>query len=132
MIKQTNFGIELSWNYRPSDEVIELFDHQENWNQTLITRINEASALIKRSMPLQNVDFIMGPMFIRANNNVFNIIKDFEYFTQEGYGGYIGHVYNKRYIVMLDESITDDEMTISLNEELSPDDYYAVVKVLNI
>jgi len=97
--KNLEFIKELEWDYSGSKGK-ECFATQKDWNQTLITKINEAGAIVFRST------FRAGANKIRCSAHIFSIIKDFEFFNAEKME--IG----SRIDVMIDNNLLEDVIIV--------------------
>lgn len=102
------FGFELTWNSVPPGGLV---FSQRDWNQTLITRINQLSAHIYQSSMVGGADTV------RISSNMFPLITNFEYFS---YGrtlematfNIIGNISNK-YKVIVDPHVPNNEIWVS-------------------
>ena len=70
----------FDWDYTGWDVSSDSPYTQKDWNQTLITRINQTSANIHKA------SFTGGGDTIRTNSKIFNIIKTLEYYNLNGDG----------------------------------------------
>ena len=92
----------INWNYNgwrkhTSDTSP---DTQKDWNQTILTIINQVSANIHQS------NLINGGNQIIINERMLNIIKTLEYFS------ITDNVLSEKYKVVLDETIGDDKIYV--------------------
>jgi dCMP deaminase len=97
--KNLEYSVALEWNKKgvKSDG---FFGTQKDWNQTLITTINQASVnIIKRNLKSEANK-------IRCGNYIFSIIDDFEFFNKSTM-----MVANK-YHIILDNNIPVDELVV--------------------
>lgn len=102
------FGVELTWNSIPPGGVV---FPQRDWNQTLITRINQLSAHIYQASMVGGADTV------RISENMFSLITDFEYFSHEitsemATSNVIGTISNK-YKVIVDPHVPNNEIWVS-------------------
>jgi len=98
--KNLEYFDELIWDYEGSEKGEKTHSTQKDWNQTLITKINQASAKVyKKSM-------IGGANKIRTGICVFNIICDLEYFFRDKMmlGG--------RYEVIIDNNMPNNNIVV--------------------
>jgi hypothetical protein len=107
-IKQNNMDLSkqawiLKWNYREHKNMKIKGYEQHDWNQTLITRINQVSAQIRKAT-------LAGPSAnsISINPKMLPLIKDLEY-TKESNGVY---TLSGRYKIILDEFIPKNEIYV--------------------
>ena len=97
---EVKFNIE--WDYNGWEKLVTFADSytQIEWNQTLITRINQISASIHQ------VTYISGANAIKTNKDIFNIIKSFEYYNPNT------KKLGERYDVIIDDTIKDNNIFI--------------------
>ena len=90
----------LTWDYKlPSNFT---FGTQLDWNQTLATKINEASAAIhmkKLNSPATH---------IKLNISLFPLIKNMEYFKKMNDGDLI----LGKYKIILDDTVAENEIIV--------------------
>lgn len=67
---------ELEWSYTIPENIKNLFAEQKDWNQTLITKINEVSAMIVRNTDSR--EFV-----VESSPEILNIIETLEYYNPE-------------------------------------------------
>jgi dCMP deaminase len=96
--KNIDCFLNLEWDYKNVDET--MFSLQRDWNQTLITRINQAAAnIFQRTLT-------MGANKIRVGSEIFSIIEDLEYFNKKEM------ILSGRYKVIIDNNIPKDEIIV--------------------
>jgi|TARA_R110000824_G_scaffold156963_6_gene330378 hypothetical protein len=87
----------LNWNYKGFEYSLAANAYtQKDWNQTLITRINQCSAIIYSKSVSGGADTI------RMNSKIFEIVKSFEYYNLNLDGKL------NKYNVIVDDMIFDD------------------------
>ena len=93
---------ELKWDYKGWTEHSSEFSHtQEDWNQTLITKINQLAAQISRTS-VRSVKRV-----VRANERIINnLIKTFEYYDSET------NMLSGRYKIVIDDLIIDNTIYV--------------------
>jgi hypothetical protein len=93
----------LKWNYRENKNMKIKGYEQHDWNQTLITRINQVSVQIRKAT-------LAGPSAnsISINPKMLPLIKDLKY-TKESNGVY---TLSGRYKIILDEFIPENEIYV--------------------
>ena len=106
----------LEWNYEGWLEGVKKSTPytQNDWNQTLITKMNMMSAKI------HNASLRGGADRIRCNTKMLNLIKSIEYFFDEGDRLSKGHgmSINNKYFIVVDDLIHDDEIYMYRGREL--------------
>ena len=93
----------LNWDYSGLEkaQTIHPIYTQEEWNQTLITKINQLGAQIARTS-VRSVKRV-----IRANKRIVNnLIKTYEYYDSET------NLLVGRYKIMIDDLIIDDSLYV--------------------
>lgn len=147
--KKNNFNNEISWDYKGYMNLnVNSFTPmtQNDWNQTLITRINESKTHINMKLSSRNLKAV-DPIFIRTNLTGFAIIENFDYFFADKDAwnksleenikyevcGYIGNSSDDmKYIVLLDPTIKEDKIIVAthFNPEIS--DYHFTINIKNV
>jgi hypothetical protein len=86
---------QLTWDYS-YPEHIGVFHSQKDWNQTLITRINQMSAMILKNTHRG------GANKIKINSVLLPLFKDLEYFNVDNYNKMF---LSGRYHITIDDSL---------------------------
>jgi len=88
----------FEWDYKGWLNTNCYVDHEQTyWNNTLITKFNQISAMI-----FQSSDRRGGASIIELNSKILNIIYNSEYYNREN------NTIFGRYIVIINNDITDD------------------------
>lgn len=103
LLKDVNF--ECSWDYKYPQNNANFYGKQEDWNQTLLTKINQVSAEIHKS------NWNGGADAICVNESIFGIIKTLEYFDEKTMK--IG----SRFDVIVTNEITSDSIFVYSRQE---------------
>lgn len=73
----TNVSLNLTWDYKTPSNLKAFFVEPKDWNQTLITKINELStAIMQRSYSNDGFEVVVSP-------EALEILKTFEYYDDE-------------------------------------------------
>lgn len=104
-LSDENFLIVTTWTKTPTSDVDRLFWSQRDWNQTLITKINNASANIHKK------SFSAGADTIKLSNPEF--LFDLEYFIYADPNSDMLGTLANRYKVYLDPETPEDEIWVS-------------------
>ena len=97
--------IKLDWDYNGWKKSLISADSytQHDWNQTLITRINQVSATIRKHKPIGQ-----GARYITINPIMLPLLQDLVYFTESN-GVY---TLSGRYLITLDVNMPEDEINV--------------------
>ena len=111
-----------TWDYLGYREktIESFFCLQKDWNQTLITKINQLSAQIYKSS-------FRGANLIKVNSNIFKILKTLEYLkiNDESLKYYLGG----KYLIEIDESL--DNVVYVINDLITDDNCIGKIEILN-
>ncbi len=98
---------QLTWDYKYKADNC-FFYSQKNWNQTLITKINQMGAKIYQSTHMG------GPNKIKINEKLFSLLSDLEYFKVDENGGFN---LAGRFHIIIDNTIAEDIILVYLENE---------------
>jgi len=107
--KELEYCLKLEWDYKvPSDFAHFLSEDtkQENWNQTLLTKLNQAGANIHQK------NMRCGANKVRCGKEIFSIIQSFEYFDKSTMS------LGTRYDIIIDNNIPKDEIVVYYDRRL--------------
>lgn len=100
---------QLTWDYKEfENKKPTVFWNQKDWNQTLITRINQLSAQIHRS------NHMGGANKIKTNEKLFSLLSDLEYFKADENNEF--HL-SGRYHIIIDNTIAEDIVLVYFENE---------------
>lgn len=116
--------VSLEWDYKVNSEAINYFGTQKDWNQTLITKFNQSSAMIIKENQKS------GANKIRINKKLFNLISDLEFFNNSTM-----KISNK-YHIIIDNQLPENEIIVYYDgqgglSEKEEKFNYLLIKVLN-
>jgi len=128
---------ESEWDYSGLKNNENFFGTQKDWNQTLISRINEISSLIHQ----HSVNG--GGNTLIISNDISYIIDDLEYFHSENYREfkdytYFGKLGNRYDIISLHSSDLEKEIIVCRkeinlqNNSTINNDFYGKIKIINV
>lgn len=106
---------QLTWDYLGYEklECPKMFEFQKDWNQTLITQMNQCSARIFKS------SLRGGATTVYVNSRVLPIIETFMYYNPET------KMIAGRFNVVVDETIDDDNVFM-MNKTLYDKDFHVI------
>ena len=96
--------MKLTWDYN-YQEHSNVFGHQKDWNQTLITKINMMSAMIHQKTHKG------GANKIKINSTLLPLFRDLEYFRIDDYNEMF---LAGRYHITIDDSLSKNIILLSL------------------
>lgn len=123
---------ERTWDYlgwKKFNPPIEIGVTQRDWNQTLITGINQLSAIDNQLLLKNNIFYHDKPYInkVKINESLLELINDFEYTVINDGVITIG----ERYKVEIDNQLPKDEILVVKEYENKKTLTQSVLKVLN-
>jgi hypothetical protein len=95
---------QLTWDYKEfKKQEPMVFCSQKDWNQTLMTKINQMAAQINKTT------YMGGPNKIKINKKLFSLLSDLDYFRVNENGDF---TLSGRFHIIIDNSILDDTILI--------------------
>ena len=123
-MKKENCKWKLEWDYNGYDKTKYLYVEQYDWNQTLVTKINQASANICRST--HNC-----ATTLEVNTKTHKLLETLEYYD------ITHHTMGNRYTVIINDDIEDNviilyhktEFISKLSKEKNEDGWYELINI---
>jgi hypothetical protein len=104
----------LTWNYSGTKDKPEL---QHNWNDTLITSINQASATIKRNTSRYSADTII------ANPSLKSLLKTMTFYHESVDGDSIGF----RFKIQYSDAVTERQLIVKYDHTKDIRDNFCIM-----
>ena len=119
----------LTWDYlgwKKFNPAIEIGDTQRDWNQTLMISLNQLNAQNFQTLHKNNIDGAYRNR-LKINENLLDLIKDFEYTVINDGNITIGGMFE----VEVDNNLSKDEILVSKEDRNKKTLVENIIKILN-